>query len=71
MPLKNNKLHRINATATPAAMKGYARAGSVISAPVNAEERLLKVCASVSDKIIGLTVLRGIGQGVRTISIPK
>ncbi len=50
MPFKNNKLHRINATATPAAMKGYARAGSVISAPVNAEERLLKVCASVEDK---------------------
>ena len=31
-------------------MKGSARAGTVIAAPVNAEERLLKVCASVSDK---------------------
>jgi hypothetical protein len=38
-PLKNNKLHRINATAAPAAMKGSARAISVIAAPVNAEER--------------------------------
>jgi hypothetical protein len=47
--LKNNKLHRINATAAPAAMKGSARAKTVIAAPVNAEERLLKVCASVSE----------------------
>jgi hypothetical protein len=47
--LKNNKLHRINATAAPAAMKGSARAGVVIAAPVNAEERLLKVCASVAE----------------------
>ena len=31
-------------------MKGSARAGTVIAAPVNAEERLLKVCASVADK---------------------
>jgi hypothetical protein len=30
-------------------MKGSARAGSVIAAPVNAEERLLKVCASVAE----------------------
>jgi hypothetical protein len=30
-------------------MKGSARAGVVIAAPVNAEERLLKVCASVSE----------------------
>ena len=44
MPLKNNKQQRINATAAPAAMKGSARAGVVIAAPVNAEERLLKVC---------------------------
>ena len=50
MPLKNNKQKRINATAAPAAMKGSARAGSVIAAPVNAEERLLKVCASVAEK---------------------
>ena len=35
---------------TPAAMKGSARAKTVIAAPVNAEERLLKVCASVADK---------------------
>ncbi len=49
MPLKNNKLHRINATAAPAAMKGSARAGVVIAAPVNAEKRLLKVCASVAE----------------------
>ena len=49
MPLKNNKLHRINATATPAAMKGSAKAKTVIAAPVNAEERLLKVCASVAE----------------------
>ena len=38
-----------NATAAPAAMKGSARAGTVIAAPVNAEERLLKVCASVAE----------------------
>ncbi len=50
MPLKNNKQKRINPTAAPAAMKGSARAGSVIAAPVKAEQRLLKVCASVSDK---------------------
>ena len=50
MPLKNNKQNRINPTAAPAAMKGSARAGVVIAAPVNAEERLLKVCASVADK---------------------
>ena len=50
MPLKNNKLHRINPTAAPAAMKGSAKARTVIAAPVNAEERLLKVCASVADK---------------------
>ena len=31
-------------------MKGSARAGSVIAAPVNAEQRILKVCASVADK---------------------
>jgi hypothetical protein len=30
-------------------MKGSARAGTVIAAPVNAEERLLKVCASVAE----------------------
>jgi hypothetical protein len=35
-PLKNNKQKRINATAAPAAMKGSARAGVVIAAPVNA-----------------------------------
>ena len=39
-----------NATAAPAAMKGSARARTVIAAPVKAEDRLLKVCASVSDK---------------------
>jgi hypothetical protein len=50
VPLKNNKLHRINATAAPAAMKGSARARTVIAAPANAEKRLLKVCASVADK---------------------
>jgi hypothetical protein len=31
-------------------MKGSARAGSVITAPAKAEERLLKVCAGVADK---------------------
>jgi hypothetical protein len=31
-------------------MKGSARAKTVIAAPVNAEELLLKVCASVADK---------------------
>ena len=31
-------------------MKVSELAGSVIAAPVNAEERLLKVCASVADK---------------------
>ena len=46
---KNNKKQRINATAAPAAMKGSARARSVIAAPVKAEERLLKVCASVAE----------------------
>jgi hypothetical protein len=30
-------------------MKGIARARTVIAAPVNAEERLLKVCASVAE----------------------
>jgi hypothetical protein len=30
-------------------MKGSARARSVIAAPVNAEERLLKVCVSVTE----------------------
>ena len=56
MPLKNNKQQRINATAAPAAMKGSARARTVIAALTpdsyrdNAEERLLKVCASVADK---------------------
>jgi hypothetical protein len=30
-------------------MKGSARAKTVIAAPVNAEERLLKVCASVAE----------------------
>jgi hypothetical protein len=39
VPLKNNKLHRINPTAAPAAMKGSAKAGVVIAAPVNAEEK--------------------------------
>ena len=33
-----------NATAAPAAMKGIAKARTVIAAPVKAEERLLKVC---------------------------
>ena len=33
-------------------MKGSARARTVIAAPVKAEQRLLKVCASVSDKKI-------------------
>ena len=42
MPLKNNKLHRITATAAPAAMKGSARARTVIAAPVNAEETVIK-----------------------------
>jgi hypothetical protein len=37
-------------------MKGSARAGVVIAAPVNAEERLLKVCASVADKKIVLQI---------------
>ena len=31
-----------NATAAPAAMKGSARAGTVIAAPVNAEETVIK-----------------------------
>ena len=31
-------------------MKGSARAGTVIAAPANAEQRLLKVCASVAEK---------------------
>jgi len=31
-------------------MKGSARARTVIAAPVKAEQRLLKVCASVADK---------------------
>ncbi len=35
-------------------MKGSAKARTVIAAPVKAEERLLKVCASVSDKKIVL-----------------
>ena len=38
-----------NATAAPAAMKGSARARTVIAAPVNAEQRVLKVCASVAE----------------------
>ncbi len=38
-PLKNNKQKRINPTAAPAAMKGSARARTVIAATVNAEER--------------------------------
>ena len=50
MPLKNNKLHRINPTAAPDAMKVSGLANGVSAAPVNAEERLLKVCASVADK---------------------
>ena len=50
MPLKNNKQKRINPTAAPAAIKGSARARTVIAAPVKAEQRLLKVCASMSDK---------------------
>jgi hypothetical protein len=37
-------------------MKGSAKARTVIAAPVNAEERLLKVCASVSDKKIVLHI---------------
>ena len=48
--LKTIKKQRINATAAPAAMKGSARARTVIAAPVKAEDRLLKVCASVADK---------------------
>jgi len=47
---KNNKQKRINPTAAPAAMKGSARARVVIAAPVKAEQRLLRVCASVADK---------------------
>jgi hypothetical protein len=47
--LKNNAKKDQNATAAPAAMKGSARAMSVIAAPVNAEKRLLKVCASVAE----------------------
>ena len=39
-----------NPTAAPAAMKGSAKARTVIAAPANAEKRLLKVCASVADK---------------------
>ena len=39
MPLKNNKKTANKPTAAPAAMKGFARAGSVIAAPVKAEER--------------------------------
>jgi hypothetical protein len=31
-------------------MKGSAKAGVVIAAPVNAEDRVLKVCASVAEK---------------------
>ena len=31
-------------------MKGSAKARTVIAAPVNAEDRLLKVCVSVADK---------------------
>ena len=53
-------------------MKGSARARAVIAAPVNAEQRILKVCASVSDiKYLGFTVLRGIGQGVNSIILLK
>jgi hypothetical protein len=39
-----------NATAAPAAIKVSGLANGVIAAPVNAEDRLLKFCASVSDK---------------------
>ena len=39
-----------NATAAPDAMKGCAKARVVIAAPANAEQRLLKFSASVSDK---------------------
>ena len=49
MPLKNNKQKRINATAAPAAMKGSAKARTVIAAPVNAVDRLLMDSASVAD----------------------
>ena len=38
------KKQRINPTAAPVAMKGSAKAGSVIGAPVKVEQRLLKVC---------------------------
>jgi hypothetical protein len=38
-----------NPTAAPDAMKGSARVKSVIAAPVNAEQRLSTVSASVSD----------------------
>jgi hypothetical protein len=37
-------------------MEGSARAGVVIAAPVNAEDRLLKVCASVAEKKIVLQI---------------
>jgi len=33
VPFKNNKLHRINPTAAPAAMKDSAKARTVIAAP--------------------------------------
>jgi hypothetical protein len=39
---KKHKLHRINATAAPAAMKGSARARTVIAAPVNAGGTVIK-----------------------------
>ena len=57
-------------------MKGSARANYVIAAPVNAEQRLLKVCVRRTPlerawrriKIV-LTVLRGIRQVVSYKSI--
>ena len=73
MPFKNNKKQRITATAAPDAMKVSGLANEVIAAPANAEERLLKVCVRRTPlelawrRIkIGLTVLRGIGQGVNS-----
>jgi hypothetical protein len=62
VPLKNNKQQRINATAAPAAMKVSGLARSVIAALTpdsyrdNAEDRVLKVCASVADKKIGTLI---------------
>jgi hypothetical protein len=54
-------------------MKGSGLANVVRAAPVNAEERLLKFGASVSDKKMCftlITVLRGIGQGGKFKIIP-